>query len=89
MGDRVFGAHHLGWDGTDAWRELGYAQPPAVSMNDGEAQALGEWLLRQHQLGSPASLLYVGIGLVDVRHAPGVVNDHGLGGADLSGCRGC
>ncbi|WP_062215925.1 ROK family protein [Streptomyces sp. NBRC 109706] len=68
---RVWGATQLGWDDVAAWRELGYRRPPAVSMNDAHAAALGEWLLRDER---PAALLYAGIGT-------------GLGGALVVGGR--
>jgi predicted NBD/HSP70 family sugar kinase len=58
-GDRVRGAHHLGWMDVAASDQLGMAGPPALSMNDAEAAALGEWVL----LGKPGgTTLYVGIG---------------------------
>ncbi|MDT0345121.1 ROK family protein [Streptomyces litchfieldiae] len=66
---RVWGATQVGWDDVDAWRELGYRRPPDVSMNDAEAAALGEWLLRGER--RPSSLLYAGLGT-------------GLGGAMIS-----
>jgi predicted NBD/HSP70 family sugar kinase len=56
---RVLGAHHLGWMDVEAWRELGYDRRPDVSLNDAEAGAFGEWLLRD---GEPDDLLYIGIG---------------------------
>ncbi|GAA1572978.1 hypothetical protein GCM10009804_31870 [Kribbella hippodromi] len=58
-GDRVRGAHHLGWMDVHISDELGMASPPVLSMNDAEAAAIGEWLL----LGRPPGItLYVGIG---------------------------
>ncbi|MET7280977.1 ROK family protein [Kribbella sp. NPDC005582] len=56
---RVRGAHHLGWMDVEAWDVLGFPRRPDVSLNDAEAGALGEWLLRE---GAPAELLYVVIG---------------------------
>jgi len=58
-GDRVRGAHHLGWMDVIASSELGMVSPPALSMNDAEAAALGEW----HLHGNPdGTLLYIGLG---------------------------
>ncbi|MFF0342288.1 ROK family protein [Kribbella sp. NPDC004875] len=58
-GDRVRGAHHLGWMDVCISRELGMPSPPALSMNDAEAAGTGEWLL----LGQPSgTTVYVGIG---------------------------
>jgi predicted NBD/HSP70 family sugar kinase len=56
---RVQGAELLGWMDVEAWQILGYPRRPAVSMNDAQAQALAEWLLRD---GAPDDLLYIGIG---------------------------
>ncbi len=58
-GDRVRGAHHLGWLDVQASRELSMASSPLLSMNDAEAAALGEWWLRGRLSGT---LLYVGLG---------------------------
>jgi len=58
-GDRVRGAHHLGWTDVSISRELGMPSPPALSMNDAEAAATGEWLLVDRP---PGTTLYVGIG---------------------------
>ena len=55
-GDRVRGAHHLGWMDIRASRELGMATPPSLSMNDADAAALGEWVLRGQPEGA---LLYI------------------------------
>ena len=58
-GDRVRGAHHLGWMDVRASDELGMDAPPVLSMNDAEAAALGEWVLR----GTPSgTLLYISMG---------------------------
>jgi predicted NBD/HSP70 family sugar kinase len=58
-GDRVRGAHHLGWLDVQASRELRMASPPLLSMNDAEAAALGEWWL----CGQPQGMvLYIGLG---------------------------
>ncbi|ONK10237.1 ROK family protein [Streptomyces sp. MP131-18] len=89
---RVQGATQLGWDDVEAWRELGYPHRPDVSMNDADAAALGEWLLRAER---PGSLLYAGIGtglggslitggeVVDVR----LSHQTGFGEAVCDGCR--
>lgn len=58
-GDRVRGAHHLGWMDVQASHELGMHSPPDFSMNDAEAAALGEWWLRDKP---PGTWLYVGLG---------------------------
>lgn len=58
-GDRVRGAHHLGWMDVQASRELSMASPPLLSMNDAEAAALGEWWLCGRP---PGTLLYIGLG---------------------------
>ncbi|WP_193317884.1 MULTISPECIES: ROK family protein [Streptomyces] len=88
---RVWGATQVGWDDIDAWRELGYRRRPDVSMNDAEAAALGEWLLREER---PNSLLYAGIGtglggamIIDGEVVP-VDLSHQLGFGD-SLCDGC
>jgi hypothetical protein len=67
-GNRVRGAHHLGWMDIQASEELGMASPPLLSMNDAEAAALGEWVLR----GCPNdTMLYIsmgtGVGAVVIR----------------------
>jgi hypothetical protein len=93
---RVLGAHHLGWMDVEAWREWGYDRRPDVSLNDAEAAAFGEWLLRD---GEPDDLLYIGIGtgVGAVRIAGGELvpvefghltsfGDAVCGGC---GCRGC
>ena len=69
-GDRVRGAHHLGWMDVSISHELGMPAPAALSMNDAEAAATGEWLL----LGRPPGMtLYVGtgtgVGAVGIREA--------------------
>ncbi len=66
-GNRVRGAHHLGWMDVQASDELGMSSPPLLSMNDAEAAALGEWVLcRQPN----ETLLYIvmgtGVGAVAV-----------------------
>ncbi|KAB8158876.1 ROK family protein [Streptomyces sp. 3MP-14] len=90
---RVWGATQLGWDDVAAWRELGYRRPPDVSMNDAEAAALGEWLLREER---PSSLLYAGIGtglggalVVDGVTVPSFDLSHrtGFGDGVCHGCR--
>ncbi|UCM90653.1 ROK family protein [Streptomyces marincola] len=90
---RVRGATQLGWDDVDAWRELGYQRPPDASMNDAEAAALGEWLLRDER---PGSLLYAGIGtglggalVVDGEVVPSFDLSHrtGFGDGVCHGCR--
>ncbi len=53
-GDRVRGAHHTGWLDVLASEELGMTQPPLLGMNDAEASALGEWVLR----GRPAGRMF-------------------------------
>lgn len=59
VGDRVQGAHHLGWLDTSIREQLGMDHPAAMSMNDAEAAAVGEWVA----LDRPAGLtLYIGIG---------------------------
>ncbi|GAB3923012.1 hypothetical protein GCM10029976_012620 [Kribbella albertanoniae] len=93
---RVRGAHHLGWMDVEAWEELGFPRRPEVSLNDAEAGALGEWLLR---VGEPADLLYVviGTGVGAVRVSAGDViavefgHQVGFGPAVCGGCgrRGC
>lgn len=58
-GDRVRGAHHLGWQDVRASHELQMSSSPLLSMNDAEAAALGEWWLR----GRPQDTsLYIGLG---------------------------
>lgn len=58
-GDRVRGAHHIGWMDVSVQQELGMAQPPLLSMNDAAASSLGEWVLQ----GRPDGLmLYVVMG---------------------------
>ncbi len=44
-GDRIRGAHHLGWLDVRASHELLMPAPPLLSMNDAEAATLGEWWL--------------------------------------------
>ncbi|MFB6723160.1 ROK family protein [Kribbella sp. NPDC056345] len=93
---RVRGAHHLGWMDVEAWEVLGFPQRPEVSLNDAEAGALGEWLLRD---GEPAELLYVviGTGVGAVRVSAGELvavefgHQVGFGDAVCGGCgrRGC
>lgn len=58
-GDRVRGAHHLGWLDVRASHELLMASPPLLSMNDAEAAALGESRLHSRP---PGTLLYIGLG---------------------------
>ena len=41
-GDRVRGAHHLGWMDVRPGKELGMSRSPLFSLNDAEASALGE-----------------------------------------------
>ncbi len=89
---RVWGATQRGWDDVEAWRELGYRRRPDVSMNDADAAALGEWLLRDER---PGSLLCAGIGtglggslvtggeIVPV----GLSHQTGFGEAVCDGCR--
>ena len=58
-GNRVRGAHHLGWMDIQASEELGMSSKPILSMNDAEASALGEWWLH----GEPSGvMLYVVMG---------------------------
>lgn len=93
---RVRGAHHLGWMDVEAWDILGFPRLPEVSLNDAEAGALGEWLLRE---GAPAELLYVviGTGVGAVRVSAGELtavefgHQVGFGAAVCGGCgrRGC
>ncbi|WP_405058502.1 ROK family protein [Kribbella sp. NBC_01505] len=93
---RVRGAHHLGWMDVEAWEELGFPRRPEVSLNDAEAGALGEWLLRD---GTPMELLYVviGTGVGAVRLSAGELvevefgHQVGFGDAVCGGCgrRGC
>lgn len=58
-GNRIRGAHHLGWLNVQASHELRMRSTPLLSMNDIEAAALGEWCLRGQPRGV---LLYIGIG---------------------------
>src|SRR5579875_3753312 len=58
-GDRIRGAHHLGWLDVQAHSELGMPFPPILSMNDAAATALGEWRLRG---GPDGTWLYIGLG---------------------------
>ena len=58
-GNRIRGAHHLGWMDIQASHELQMTSSPLLSMNDMEAAALGEWSLRAQP---PGVLLYIGIG---------------------------
>jgi hypothetical protein len=58
-GGRVQGALQLGWMDVNGWAQLGFAGEPGLSMNDAEAAALGEWILRDRQ---PPDLVYVGLG---------------------------
>lgn len=58
-GDRVRGAHHLDWMDVQPSKELSMHAPPVLSMNDADAAALGEWVLR----GQPKeTLFYISIG---------------------------
>lgn len=58
-GNRIRGAHHLGWMDVQASQELEMRFTPLLSMNDIDAAALGEWYLRAQP---PGILLYIGIG---------------------------
>jgi hypothetical protein len=58
-GGRVQGAHQLGWMDVNGWAELGLGGEPDLSMNDAQAAALGEWILRDRQV---PDLVYVGLG---------------------------
>jgi predicted NBD/HSP70 family sugar kinase len=58
-GDRVRGAHHLHWMDVQASQELGMHSAPMLSMNDADAAALGEWVLRDEPDGT---LLYISMG---------------------------
>lgn len=58
-GDRIRGAHHLGWLDVQAHSELGMSFPPILGMNDAAAAALGEWRLRG---GPDGTWLYIGLG---------------------------
>lgn len=58
-GGRVQGAHQLGWTDVNGWAELGFGGEPELSMNDAEAAALGEWILRDRHA---PDLIYVGLG---------------------------
>lgn len=71
-GDRVRGAHHLGWMDVHASEQLGMPSPPLLSMNDAEASGLGEWVLFER----PAhTMLYIvmGTGVGAVTVSDGVV----------------
>jgi len=57
-GNRIRGAHHLGWLDVHASSVLRMASPPLLSMNDAEAAALGEWWLRGQPQGTS---LYIGL----------------------------
>lgn len=58
-GDRIQGAHHLGWMDVQASQELHMDSKSLLSMNDAQAAALGEWWLSGQPKGS---LLYIGLG---------------------------
>lgn len=59
VGNRIRGAHHLGWSDVQASEVLGMSTPPVLSTNDAAAAALGEWYLR----GQPSGTwLYIGLG---------------------------
>ena len=68
-GNRIRGAHHLGWLDVQASNELRMTSHPLLSMNDAEAATLGEWWLRGQPHGT---LLYIalgtGIGAAAVAH---------------------
>jgi hypothetical protein len=68
-GDRVRGAHHLGWMDVQASEELGMTTPPLLGINDAEASALGEWVLHGTL---PGTMFYVvmgtGIGAVMIEN---------------------
>jgi kanosamine 6-kinase len=55
--DGVVTASNLGWYGADPAAELGCADPAALVMNDAEAAALGESVLRDG-----ADLVFLGVG---------------------------
>lgn len=87
-GDRVRGAHHIGWADVVASEELGLGQPPLVSMNDAHAAALGEWDLHGQQSGRWLVVgLGTGIGSAIVEN--GTVSDVDLGHATYFGPRVC
>ena len=55
---RVF-APNLGWNDADMSAEVDLPRAPDIILNDAEAAALGEWVLRG---GVDASLVFVGLG---------------------------
>jgi predicted NBD/HSP70 family sugar kinase len=87
----VRGAHHIGWGDVFAPDELGTPPNVAVSLNDAEAQADGEWRLRGLKRGE---LTYVGVGtgVGAVRIIDGTLLPIGLGHETYYGalvCGGC
>ena len=55
-GNRIRGAHQLGWMDVQASDVLHMQSPPLLSMNDAEAAALGEWWLSGQHLVSCCTL---------------------------------
>ncbi len=90
-GNRIRGAHHLGWMDIQASEELGMKHSPLLSMNDAEAAALGEWVLR----GYPTdTMLYTsmgtGVGAVAIRQGEIIPVEFGhLAAFGPKKCGGC
>jgi hypothetical protein len=90
-GHRVRGAHHLDWMDVQASQELGMHSAPVLGMNDADAAALGEWVLRNRPEGT---LLFIsmgtGIGAAAVNDGQVVPVEFGhLTAFGLNRCGGC